>query len=199
MKPTYFIVFIAMFGVGLASYFFVKSDLFPVLIVDSHFVSTREFNDHVSALSQYYATLIKDKKLSDASITSVDQIRGELRRAALEQFIEDTLIDEGFGKKVGSMEEKKLVDEKLGEINEKIAAPQFSEAVQAQYGLSVDRFKEMALVPQARRELLTAKLADEKKEFGKWRTDARKSASVHILLRGFMWDGEMVKVVMSKW
>lgn len=194
MKPSYFVIFIVMFGLGVGGYFFIKSDAFPVLMVNGHLISTGQFDEHLSALSRYYESLIETKQLSDPSIHSVDQIQGELRRATLEQFIEDTLIDVEVAHAVGSDEEKKLVEEKLTQIKAKIETPQFGSAVENLYGISVERFKELALVPQARRELLSSRLAGEKKELDKWLADARKSASVHILLRGFVWKDGAVKV-----
>lgn len=194
MKPTYFILFLVMFGLGVAGYIFVRGEHFPALIVNGATIPMREFNEHRAALTRYYEVLIERGELADASVTSVDQITDQLRRATIDQLVEDTLIARALERELDEARRATLIAQKLSNVEGRTDTDDFGAAVGNLYGLSVDRFRELALVPQARRELLTDALRDRKEEMAAWLASARTEASVRILIPGFHWEDGVVAI-----
>lgn len=191
---TIFIIFFIVFALGVGAYLAVRAEFFPALIVNSTMVTSRQFHEHLDALGQYHKTLIENNQLDDPSIQSIDQISDELRRITLDQLTEDTLIHNAFSEIVGDDGES-LITQKMTEIEDEISTEQFAQSVQSLYGLNPNQFRELALVPQARREVVMEQFAKNKKDFNEWITSLRNEANVFILVRGFDWvEGKVERI-----
>ena len=173
---------------GLAAYYVVRLGYYPVAIVNSSLITARSLNSEYLVAYQYYSRVLADKKEFD--VQSLD-FQKELRRAALNDLIENHLVYEELKVKIGNDLEG-VVEGRI-EISEADRL-NLEEAAQVLYGLSLTNFKEIILVPRARREILEGRLSSEKKSLDGWLADASQSAKVFILTPEFFWDKNKVAV-----
>lgn len=61
------------------------------------------------------------------------------------------------------------------------------------YGLSIDDFKELVLLPQARRDILREELEKKGQNFESWLSDVKKKSRVRMLFVPFKWNGASVE------
>lgn len=66
-------------------------------------------------------------------------------------------------------------------------------AAKLAYGLNLDDFETLVLLPQARRDIITKTLQDRGQDFDAWLSNIKKTARVKLFLIPFRWDGEFVK------
>ena len=182
MKFKIIFLFIIFFGLGF--YYLVHNGFYPVAIVNSHWISARTFKREYQTALIYYQNAIKTYTGQDLAIQQRPDFVKELRRAALDKLIENTLIYSELEIRIGK---------ELSEIVEK-KIPSFQESAISLYGLESAEFKDLVLAPQAQREILEGQLASEKKNFDEWLAKARQTAKVRLLATGVVWDG--VQVVM---
>lgn len=189
-KQTVFIVFALMMGAGLSLFFGLRFKWYPVAFVNLQPVGARLLEQQTHAAQQYYEkaalTYVKEKPANEAAVTA------EIRRAVLDKLIENVIIADELARRLGpraSEEVKKKVealDYKTGEV---------AEAVRELYGLTVEQFRSMVLVPQAEREVLAEDMASdqEKITITEWLLKARASAKVNIIAHLFFWNGKQVE------
>ncbi len=180
----YKIIFLAIVFLGLGSYYFVRSGLYPVAIVNSTFIWSKSYREHYNAALIYYQNLFANYSKEEMEKVNIPDFLQELRRATLDKLIENVLIYGELENKVGK-DLSSLVERKL---------PAFEDPASSVYGLSPAQFKEMVLVPQAQREILEGRLFLNKQTMDDWLLQARSSAKVFILSSSFTWNGsEVVK------
>lgn len=61
------------------------------------------------------------------------------------------------------------------------------------YGLPFDKFRELVLYPQARRDAARELLRENGLELEVWLRDAKKDASVRLMFVPYSWDGEAIQ------
>lgn len=195
MRTKFFGILFGIVVLGAAAYLGVRSGFFPAVIVDGDFVSRARFETQLKAAIQYTETVAaKDPSAGEVNLPA---LRIELRRAVLDKLVEDTLVAHGARKKLGRTLDASIAG-KLATVQDQIASDDFKAALSEFYGLGVADFREFVLVPQAERELLEDVLRTEKSTAASWLDEARRAASVRILIRGLTWDGVQVANVTGK-
>ena len=174
----YKLAFLAIMFSGLTAYLFVHNGYYPVAIVDSRMILARDFEREFNSALIYYQNALATYSDQKIDLTRVADFVLELRRATLDNLIEDVLISNELKGRLGDSLEKVLV-EKL---------PSFNESAAALYGLTPSEFKERVLVPQAHREFLESYLVKEKSNLQDWLADSKGFASVYIFVGRFHWD-----------
>src|SRR3989338_11359268 len=154
----YKLAFLAIMFSGLTAYLFVHNGYYPVAIVDSRMILARDFEREFNSALIYYQNALATYSDQKIDLTRVADFVLELRRATLDNLIEDVLISNELKGRLGDSLEKVLV-EKL---------PSFNESAAALYGLTPSEFKERVLVPQAHREFLESYLVKEKSNLQDW-------------------------------
>lgn len=170
---------------GLGVYYLAHNGLYPVIIVNSKFIFQRTFEKEFQAAAVYYQNALRT--YSGNSNLNREDLRGffqEIRRAALDNLIENTLIYNELQRRAGKALNE-IVDKKL---------PAFKESAVALYGMTAEEFKKMVLIPQARREVLEGRFLLEKQDFAEWLFKEKQDAQIYILLPQFNWDGSQVAV-----
>lgn len=177
--------FLVIIFSGLALYYLIRAGFYPVAVVNYTIISRREFTQSYQAATVYYKNALAAYVGKELDNKSARELVVELRRAVLDHLIENVLIYNELENRVGS---------ELVVLSEKKIPPFRESAALAVYGLNAADFKELVLVPQAQREILESRLESENGNLDEWLTDARKSATVVLLMFGFEWDGASVKV-----
>ena len=167
----FFIGFIILFIGGFGILGIAQAGLYPVAIIGSDIIWAKELNQATSAALTYYAKL-------GAQITP--QIHKEVKRAVLDKITENALILKNLEKDGGRIELEAAVDEILKKYS---AMPDLGPAAAQLYGLELEDFYEMVLIPQAQHELLEKKLSAKNQKFNDWLTAEKQAASVILLVK----------------
>ncbi len=185
----FYLTFLLAVFIGVGFYYFIHLGHYPIATVNGKWIAAKDFNNEYSVAFQYYAkTLAKQKQID---LRSAD-FQKELRRAALNDLIDKSLINAELKQRTGS-DFDSILDNKIGE--QKMDSKALADAARLLYGMNVDDFKVLVLIPQAEKELLDGRLFLEQRKLDEWLADAEKMAHVIILTPEFGWATN--KVVLS--
>lgn len=185
----FFVVLVSMVVLGLSAFYLIRLGFYPVAMVEGRFIGARRFEEAVGVAYHYYVKGLG----SQASKEIQEQLTyEELRRATLDKLIEEELVLRELKNRVGS-DLSDIVESKLNNLD--FSAPDFEKAVLALYGLSVQRFKEMVLVPKAREEVLEGRIfKDGSKDLIAWLKDRKQKARVTVFAPDLRWDDNKVGI-----
>jgi hypothetical protein len=181
--------FITMIAVGLVGYYVASAGWYPVAMVEGNMVSARALHETERFIGAYYARAEETYGILGGSVTNAIT-PAEIRRATLDKLIENRFLAVELQELHGNGADT-LVARKLNASG--TDAPGFADAVRTIYGLSLERFTETVLIPQAHEELVREAFADAGREYGEWLTGVRASADVRVFAPGFMWVGGQVQ------
>lgn len=187
MKPRSLIIifFLLIFG-GITAYGVVGLGYFPIALVNGKIITERQYKQSISAVLNYYEAA--DKTYQNLKIADMLKNKDEVKKLALEQLVENAIINQELKKRLGNNLEA-IVQQKLTEVKNN---QDFSKAASALYGLNFDDFVNLFMRPVAERELLDGKLLLEKSDVNTWLKDAKTSARVTVLVSNYFWqDGEV--------
>ena len=187
-QRTLLIVFLGIILIGIAIYGVISRGYFPALFVNGEMITEREYEKNILAVMSYYEAA--GKTYQGINIEEVLKNKDEVKKLALEQLIENSLINQGLKERLGGNLEA-AVQSKLSDIEKN---QKFKKAASALYGVSFDDFINLFMRPVAERELLDGKLLLEKTDVDTWLTNAKLQAHVTMLLPGFSWQNGEVKI-----
>lgn len=173
---------------GVVIYGVISQGYFPALFVNGKMVTEREYEKNVMAVISYYE--VASKTYKGINIEEILKNKDEVKKLALEQLIEDVLINQGLKDRLGADLEA-VVSNKLSDIRQN---QKLGKAASAIYGMSFDEFVNLFMRPVAERELLDGKLLLEKTNVDTWLKNAKLKARVTLLLPGYSWQNGEVKV-----
>lgn len=176
----FYLYFLVVIFIGLGAYYIISSGIYPFAIVNGQIITTYAFEQNYLLTKIYYQDLVAKRD---------PEINAEIKGAALDKTIENTLIYQELRQRMGEGAELAVEERIVAEIQDK---PQLASAVQKIYKIGFDQFKHLVLVPQARMELLEAELKKEDRTLEGWLAEKKKSATVKILSRQFRWSGAEV-------
>lgn len=163
----------------LLSFILLQLDIYPIALTSKWIITSRQFNKVVASSFVYYQKTFSVYATS-TPISNIE-FQKEIKRAALDKLIEDKITEKVLRKILGAKELEKLVNDKLANlpINDEIA-----KASQILYNLSLEDFKKLVLIPQAKTEIL--------KERGIDLLEIKKSYQPIILIPEFYWQDEVL-------
>lgn len=188
-KRKILILILLIFVAGIG--FLILNQSYPVALVNWQPVSAKSFNNDFGTAIFYYRKAAETYNKNDVTAIESPQVKAEIERAVLDKSVENILILNELEKRLKNSELDQMVQNK---INEVFNGQDIAKQVATIYNLSLDAFKEQVLTPEARTEILQARLALENKNFDDWLINVKKQAKVIILLPGFGWNGEGVIV-----
>lgn len=184
----FFTLFLVIIFFSLGLYYFVHFGYYPVAIVNTDIISAKElFEEHAVAHRYYLGVLGKNR---EADLNS-EEVAKELRRAALNNLIEQSLIHKELKRRVGR-DLDSLIANKINISEER--QDKIEEAAKAIYGIDFANFKQLILVPQAKKEILEGRLFLEKEDLAKWLENEYKNSKVFILTPEFYWASNRVEL-----
>jgi len=185
------VIFVGMILFGVLGYYALRLGFYPIAVVNGAFVGASRFTQTEGFVKTYYDNARKVYNLPDLKPGDA-QYEREIARATLDQLVSYELMKEELEAEMGN-DLGAVVDQKI-ENTKKASGSDFAKAVETVYGISVDRFKDTVLVPEAREEILRGRLFAAKKDFDEWLTGAKKNARVMILHPDLQWDGGKVVI-----
>lgn len=184
---TSLIVFSLLVALGVSAYVFVNSAYYPIAFVNFRPITAGAYDEEFKAAFTYYSQALATYVPKEGEEpVDVEKLRRDLRVATLNDLIENALVEEELKSRVGK-ELPALVDKKLLSVN--LDKKELPAAVKNLYGLSVEEFRRLVLIPQARREILASRLTEEQKVYETWIGEVKEKARVAILVEGIAWNG----------
>lgn len=181
---------IAIVAVGVillvGSLFFIQGGIYPVAIVNDSVITQREFSRAHRAASHYYETLRTQVSHRTTSTKILDQ--NEIELSVLNQLVENALVQEAMRRETGEIGDE-LVMEKVRRVEND---PDVAAGARTLYGVDIVKFREIILLPQAERDILSARLYLKGEKFNEWLMKEKQSARVRILSPRYEWNGEEV-------
>lgn len=185
----YFTTFLLILFVGLGGYYLVHYGYYPIALVNSQIITANRFEIEYAVAYNYYVRALSDAKDTDPKARD---FKRELRRAVLDNLIEQALVQQDLNVRVG----KDLNQIVQGKIlnSQKLDPKTLEETARVVYGLDLSDFQSLVLVPQAEKEILQGRLFLEKKDYEQWLQEAKKTAKVFIVTPEFYWQDASVKL-----
>ena len=184
----FFTVFLVILFVGLGSYYLVHFGYYPLAVVDRSLITANRFETEYAVAYYYYLRALANSEDTDPRSR---EFKKELRRAVLEDLVDQALINRDLttrvGKELPEIVENKIISAQRADLKT------IEETAKMLYGLSLADFKSLVLVPQAQKEILQGRLFLEKQDYEAWLREAKKNAKVFIVTPEFYWEDSSVK------
>ncbi|MEK7640560.1 MAG: SurA N-terminal domain-containing protein [Patescibacteria group bacterium] len=185
----YFTTFLLILFVGLGAYYLVHYGYYPVALVNSQIITANHFEVEYAVAYNYYVRALSSSGDTDPRTR---EFKKELRRAVLDNLVEQALVQQDLNVRVGK-ELNQIVQGKI--LNsQKLDPKTLEETARVVYGLDLSEFESLVLVPQAQKEILQGRLFLEKQDYEQWLRDAKKNAKVFIVTPEFYWQDLTVKL-----
>lgn len=189
--PKRRLFFLILVGIICVIIFLIITQSYPPALVNWQPISVASFSEDFKTAIYYYQKAVEVYNKSDTAVMNSAEIKEEIKRAILDKSIENILILKELKKHLSEDELEQMVKDKISGILE---GKDIAKQVKTLYDLSLDEFRERILEPEAKMEILEARLLLENKNFNDWLREAKKQAKVVILLPGFEWNGEKVVI-----
>ena len=190
MKYKFSKFFLVFVGAIVVAYLVFSAKVYPVATVNDIFISAKSFDLTASAATNYYAQALKVYRLNTSS--TQEEFTSEMRRAALQSLIEDTLITAELQKTYEPTSLEGAITKRVGDTLAS-STEITPEAIKTLFGLTMDDFKIMILAPRARQEILQHDLAAKHSDLETWLPDALARATVSIALTDLVWHNHQVE------
>jgi len=171
----FFIIFLILILGGFSALAVARAGWYPVAIVspsggDSEIIWAKTLNKAQRAVVSYYRKL-------GAQITP--SLEKEIKRALLDKIIENMLISKKLGQ-AAALEQSVVIQKTIANLSQN---PQIGAGAAELYGLGLEDFYQLMVVPQAERELLEKKLAEDNQKLDAWLAQEKQTASIIFLVK----------------
>jgi uncharacterized glyoxalase superfamily protein PhnB len=171
----------------------IVSQSYPIAFINWQPISLKSFKADSATAIYYYQKVLETYNENQAGVIESSEVQQEIRRAVLNKLIENALIHQELRKRLKNNELERMVENK---IEETIKGKEIKKEVKILYDLSLDKFKERILKPQAEEEILAGRLLLENNlpagGFDDWLKEIKSKAKVIILLPNFEWTGQVI-------
>lgn len=165
--------------------------LWPIARVGYTPITYNTFKNNFMMADHYYRSNVKIAG-EDEAVIDAKEVQQELQRATMEGLVEQILIVNELEKKYSKEDLRQLIDNKMGKFD--LSAEDMKKAIELQYGLTPEQFRELRLLPKAEQELLEGNITLQNGTFDGWLTTKKAEANVSIFVPALYWDGTGVRV-----
>lgn len=185
MTKSISLIFIltALVVITITGAYLILSQSYPIALVNWKPIFAKDFNNDYQAALTYYKNAL-EIYAKDSAVIDADETKTEIKRAVLENLIENILIEKKLRQEIEPKKLKDLIEKK---IKEAITGSEVKKAAESLYGFSLEKFKERVLAPQAKKEILESLF---KNEFGEKLKEMKTTAKIIMLISDFEWNGE---------
>ncbi|HTY39663.1 MAG TPA: hypothetical protein VMC43_01050 [Candidatus Paceibacterota bacterium] len=161
---------------------------YPIAFVNGSVIWARTYQENYRYAGIYYQNLRRAAATQTTTVPIADLSSKDLEVAVLNALVTRALVDQAAGREIGS-DLDQMVNEKLANYEND---QQLQMGAQTLYGMPYPDFRSEILVPQARADLLSARLYLRGVSMDNWLSDSLSKAKVTILSSDFHWDGAKV-------
>lgn len=164
---------------------------YPVALVGNMPIFARTWHKAESAAKRFSDAQAQASRALPINFSSDEgrELLLEVKRGTLTFLIEDVIIRQKGDEVIEGL--GVLSRERALEALRSSTDP--TSAAKAVYGLSLNDFRNLVLLPQARQDVLKEALMEKGQNFDTWLRDAKKSTRVRLFFVPFRWNGETVK------
>lgn len=186
----FFIIFLIILAAGILLYFVFNQGLHPIAIVEGKLINHRTFEKGYRASLYYYQNSLG---ANSDQFEDFEKLKGELKKSVLQNLIDNVLVDKRLTALLGNAANER-VNKKIENL--KLNSQEFGEATLILYGLGFQDFKDLILVPLARKEVLVEYLKTDFQDadLESLLMEARQQASVIMLDSTFSWENGAVVI-----
>lgn len=187
VKKIFFsLIFIFAFFIVLA-----LGGFYPVAVVDGSPVFYRTWQRAEGAAIKFAQTSARmaGQAPPDLSRQENAELLLGIKRDTLTFLIEDRIIGISGSRVLNEFEAR--ADAKIEEALR--ASSQVEAGAKLAYGLGPEDFRELVMLPQARKDVLMETFRARGQNYEEWIALARRSTSVKLYFVPFSWDGEKVR------
>src|SRR3989344_4397174 len=182
-------IFIASMGYQVYEFYIQKKDIEKqYLELQAKAKAVETDNQKIGKDIEYYSNEANLEKQGRSDLNY--RLPDEKMIIVLKEIVENTIIHQDVKRRLGSSFDD-IVDNKIKDLS---GSEALKKAASTLYGLTLADFIDLFIKPAAERELLDGKLLLEKTTFDDWFKEAKKNASVTLLVSGFFWNGDGVEV-----
>lgn len=168
----------------------ISFKFYPIVFVNWQPIFYADLSKNYKAALVYYEKVVTTYNNGNADIMNSLEVRDEIKRAGIESLIEDILISNELKEIFSNSELKNQINKNISAV---IDGKDIKKEIETLYGLSSEEFIECFLEPQARKEILEARLRMENINFNEWLKSAKFQAKVINFFPGFEWkNGTMI-------
>ena len=128
------------------------------------------------------------QKAIDFYASENQALREEVKRNTLTFLIENKIFSQEGGKVADRF--YAISTQKVEDV---LKGKNLEQGAKIVYGLDLDQFKKMVLLPQAWRDVLKEALAAKKQTLEEWLKQIKQSKKIRLLFLPFHWNGESVE------
>jgi hypothetical protein len=165
---------------------------YPIATVNGEVIWTSSFRSYLSSAVSYQQASRDTYGATSTStplLAALEQGETSLGAAALDDLVEQKLVEQGLENLVGD-NTPRLVSDKLSSYRDR---PELAGASRALFQLDPEAFTGAILAPQAEREVLNGRLYIDSDNVDEWLTHRRREAKVRIWFSPYTWSGEAVQ------
>ncbi len=185
------IILITISIIAASLFSLVVTGIYPVVIVGATPIFARTWQKAEGAAKSFEFAQARARGAEPINFSSAEnrELLLEVKRGTLTFLIEDAII----------RQKGEEVIDGLGALSRELAVEALREssnpekAARAVYGLGLNDFRDLVLLPQARRDVLKEALVERRQNFDTWLRDAKKRASVRLMFMPFRWNGEEIQ------
>ena len=177
-KSVIILAVIILLGVAALAAF----DFTPVISINGERASLSEFLKVQSAVRHM------DMNENGGALKISDE---EVKQRVFGNIIDKVFLDVLIDQIDASLAKK--ADDLVKQAIEQSPNLQLDTAARKLYGLSAEDFKELVLIPQAKRDLLTERFKDNPEQLNQMWEDLVKTADIKVYYPGYKWEGGEIK------
>ena len=168
----------------------VWGGFYPVALVDNSYILARTWERAETSSKNFLIAQARSAGIEPPNFEENTDASGEIKRNTLTFLIENEILrEEGENLTRGF---DRLSRERISEAMQQ--GGDLNRAAELVYGLKLQEFQELVLIPQARRDTAREILAERQVDFEQWFPDIKRKAKVRLMFfLPFSWDGEEVR------
>ncbi|MDO8516201.1 MAG: hypothetical protein Q7S28_03055 [bacterium] len=180
---TILIIVLVLAVLGVIAFGILGS--YPIASVNSKLILARELGTMYRASMAYQNNLIAFYNAQNGSTTLQAPPDAEVERSVLNQLIESRLVRAELERAQDPEVLKTLIEGKFDQYK----ASDFEKQATV-FGLTLNDYKDLILVPQAEHDILWNSLFVQGKDANAWLTEAKQGANVTLFSLKWKWDGK---------
>ena len=177
-------------GVVVAGLLLFFAGLFPVASVNGEFLWSREFSAYGDAFNRFRANIERASSPDAPSLGFEGVAEEDITMSLLEELIVRKIVFKEGSKSFADFNKNAegIMTEALGG-----QGTQLEEAARTLYGLDLEEFKKLILLPEAREIALKRLIEESGQNYKEWFLERLEAADVKIYFYDYRWeDGKLV-------
>lgn len=185
-----FFLYTSLFVLAVPLILFI-SRWYPVAVVENTVIFQRTWERAVHAAVNFTNAQSVSGGFAPINFFSDEHkaLLNDIQRGTLTFLIEDVIITQEGTKLLQGFE--RVAMERVSVVIEN--SSNLKDAAAQVYGLDLDDFKLLVLLPQSKRDIMRETLVEEYPDFDEWLNEVKSAKYIRLMFVPFRWNGKMVE------